>query len=277
MALLPGASIAADIGTVDTEVGNIQTDLANGTDGLGAIKTAVDAIPTSNPTAADIADAVWDEAQADHTTGTSFGGLAAEIATIDTEVGNIQTDLDNGTDGLGAIKTAVDAIPTSNPTAAAIADAVWDEDIVAAHGTADTAGKIINDGQTAWATYAGDGSGFSAIPWNASWDAEVQSECTDALNAYDPPTKAEMDTAVGTAQTGDTYGLLTGAHTEPIGVPSANETILDKIGYLFMALRNKVTVTSAKKTFYSDADVAVFEKDLTDAAGTYTETESNTP
>jgi hypothetical protein len=37
------------------------------------------------------------------------------------------------------------------------------------------------------------GSGFSAIPWNASWDAEVQSECADALTAYDPPTNAEME------------------------------------------------------------------------------------
>lgn len=39
------------------------------------------------------------------------------------------------------------------------------------------------------------GTGFTAIPWNASWDAEVQSEVTDALNAYDPPTKAELDAA----------------------------------------------------------------------------------
>jgi len=36
------------------------------------------------------------------------------------------------------------------------------------------------------------GAGLTAIPWNASWDAEVQSECTDALNAYDPPTRAEL-------------------------------------------------------------------------------------
>lgn len=36
------------------------------------------------------------------------------------------------------------------------------------------------------------GAGLSAIPWNAAWDAEVQSEATDALNAYDPPTNAEM-------------------------------------------------------------------------------------
>ena len=43
------------------------------------------------------------------------------------------------------------------------------------------------------------GTGYSAIPWNSSWDAEVQSECTDALNAYDPPTKAEMDAMWTTA------------------------------------------------------------------------------
>ena len=37
------------------------------------------------------------------------------------------------------------------------------------------------------------GAGLTAIPWNAAWDAEVESEATDALNAYDPPTNAEME------------------------------------------------------------------------------------
>lgn len=36
------------------------------------------------------------------------------------------------------------------------------------------------------------GAGLTALPWNAAWDTEVQSECTDALNAYDPPTNTEM-------------------------------------------------------------------------------------
>lgn len=40
------------------------------------------------------------------------------------------------------------------------------------------------------------GAGLTAVPWNASWDAEVQSECADALNAYDPPTKAELDSGL---------------------------------------------------------------------------------
>lgn len=37
------------------------------------------------------------------------------------------------------------------------------------------------------------GAGLSAVPWNAAWDAEVQSEVADALAAYDPPTNAEME------------------------------------------------------------------------------------
>ena len=37
------------------------------------------------------------------------------------------------------------------------------------------------------------GAGLTAVPWNAAWDAEAQSEATDALNAYDPPTNAEME------------------------------------------------------------------------------------
>ena len=40
------------------------------------------------------------------------------------------------------------------------------------------------------------GAGLTAIPWNSAWDAEVQSECADALNAYDPPTKAELDAGI---------------------------------------------------------------------------------
>lgn len=40
------------------------------------------------------------------------------------------------------------------------------------------------------------GAGLTAVPWNAAWDAEVQSEVADALAVYDPPTKAELDAAV---------------------------------------------------------------------------------
>jgi hypothetical protein len=39
------------------------------------------------------------------------------------------------------------------------------------------------------------GDGLTAIPWNAAWDAEVQSECADALTAYDAATGTDVTTA----------------------------------------------------------------------------------
>lgn len=61
------------------------------------------------------------------------------------------------------------------------------------------------------------GAGLTGIPWNAAWDAEVQSECADALVAYDPPTKAELDTAQGAVT------LANGAH----GGAAASITLAD--------------------------------------------------
>jgi hypothetical protein len=225
------------------------------------------------------------------------------------------------------------------------------------------------------------GAGLSAIPWNASWDTEVQSEATDALNAYDPPTYDEVegfvqllarsdaaittdratlltainanegsgvgnyaattdsnealrdkindhDNSLGDVQsdvtailvdtgttlpatlaalndfdpTNDTVAnvtlvattttntdMLTAAavnaevvdvlnvdtFAEPTGVPAATATLATKLGVLYMMARNKITVTASKKTYYGDDDVAEFEKDLTDDATTYTETEVN--
>lgn len=84
----------------------------------------------------------------------------------------------------------------NDPTAAAIADAVWDE-ASAGHTDAGKAGAQlwtdIDAILTDTAEIGAAGAGLTAVPWNAAWDAEVQSECTDALNSYDPPTKAEMD------------------------------------------------------------------------------------
>jgi len=53
------------------------------------------------------------------------------------------------------------------------------------------------------------GAGLTAIPWNSAWDAEVQSECADALNSYDPPTKAELDTAEANIRGADNDTLKT--------------------------------------------------------------------
>ena len=94
-------ALKALIDTVDTVADGIQTDLSNGTDGLGALKTLVDAVDV-------VADAILVD------TGTTLPAtlstMEGKIDTVDTVVDGIQTDLSNSTDGLGALKTLIDAV-----------------------------------------------------------------------------------------------------------------------------------------------------------------------
>lgn len=92
-------------------------------------------LATAPPTAAEVADAVWDEAQSGHASAGTFGKyLDAQVSTV----------------GGGSL------------TAAAIADAVWDE-ATSDHQTAGTTGKALTS-----ASAAGD-------PWSASVRTLTQS------------------------------------------------------------------------------------------------------
>ena len=114
--------LAALIATVDSVADGIQTDLSNGTDGLGAIKGAVDAIPTSNPTASAIADAVLDEALSGHTSGGSLGKAVADIESDATAIladtNELQSDDVPGL--IAALDTVVDRVEAD--TTAILAD-----------------------------------------------------------------------------------------------------------------------------------------------------------
>jgi len=149
--------------------------------------------------------------------GSTVLAKEATLTTIDGVVDAIKTKTDQlnftGTD----VKATLDSekvtvasnedktgysLSTAPPTAAAIADAVWDETVVGVHeinfsaGEAVAKGYLLSNMPANVVTALGTGSTLTAVPWNAAWDAEVQSECTDALNAYDPPTKTEMDAAI---------------------------------------------------------------------------------
>lgn len=108
------------------------------------------------------------------------------------------------------------------------------------------------------------GAGLSAIPWNAAWDAEVQSEATDALNAYDPPTRAEA--------TSDANSILAAVDvvdnlldTEMAAVLAAVDTevaaIKAKTDQLIFTIAGQVdatTVTNSDKTGYTlTADIRI--------------------
>lgn len=81
----------------------------------------------------------------------------------------------------GALPQAFDIEVVTKLSTAALADIETDTQAI----EADT-----QDLQTQIGTA---GAGLNNIPWNAAWDAEVESEVTDALNAYDPPTNAEVE------------------------------------------------------------------------------------
>ncbi len=122
---------------------------------------------------------------------------ATALATVDTVVDGIQTDLDNGTDGLGAIKGDTAAILTDTAdmqpkigTPAANVSA----DIAAIKAETALIVADTNELQT------DDVPGLIAALNDLS-AAAVNAEVDTALADYDGPTKAEMDALLTTAQT----------------------------------------------------------------------------
>lgn len=102
------------------------------------------------------------------------------------------------------------------------------------------------------------GDGLTGVPWNAAWDAEVQSECTDALNTYDPPTKAEMDTGHGLLATEakqDTIDTVVDAIkvvTDNLPDSGALTTLLSNVAAILADTgTDGVVVASGSKTGYA--------------------------
>jgi hypothetical protein len=165
-----GASIAADIAAN-------QTILASGTHGNAALKTLIDAVDT-------VVDSILDD------TGTSGVVLANDAITAAKVAADAVTEIQSGlatASALTTVNTTVNNIETDT------------QDIQSKIGTPSDLGGgatlaanlVVVEGQTD--DIGAAGAGLTAVPWNASWDAEVQSEVADALAVYDPPTKTELD------------------------------------------------------------------------------------
>ena len=145
------AAIVADTNELQSEwVNGGRLDLL-----VDAIKAVTDALPDSGAL-------------------TSLA-TAANLATVDTVVNGIQTDLDNATDGLGALKTLIDNVQTK-----ANAIEVDTQDLQNQIGTA--------------------GAGLTDLGgMSTGMKAEVNAEADTALTDYDPPTNAEMEARTPTA------------------------------------------------------------------------------
>lgn len=145
---------------------------------------------------------------------------------------------------------------------------------------------------TASTAISSDGSGLSAIPWNASWDAEVQSECNDAIVAvhldhlfavdYDPASKpgvatallnelVESDGGVSRFTANALERVINATLTElSTGEPSATPDLDGALMLLYMALRNEGTQNDTVRTIKNDAGTTIAQASVSEDTGTGT-------
>ena len=180
---------------ITATTGRVDVSLIEGGDATDAIQTIAGAALTSYdpPTATEMTsafteikgatwaatdslEAIRNQGDAAWITATGFSTHAAA------DIWSVATRELSGTVG------DFDALILTLDDTATVVDAVWDE---ASTGHID-AGKA---GAQLWtdvdailvdtAVIGALGAGLTAIPWNSSWDTEVQSECADALVAID--------------------------------------------------------------------------------------------
>lgn len=267
-----GASVSADIAGVQSDTNDLQTRVPAALVS-GRIDASVGAMAANVLTAAATA--------ADFTTEVTAGlATAANVAAVETDTQDIQSRLPAALVS-GRIDSSVGAMAANVMTAAAAAaDLTTELQSGLATGSAvsaiDTklgtpAGASVSADIAAIEAQTDDigtaGAGLTAVPWNAAWDAEVQSECADALSAFGPATAAQVATEISDALRTDTLSELAQA------APAATPTIAEALMLLYMALRNQVTQTSATRTIANDAGTVICKATTSDNGTTYTRTE----
>lgn len=135
--------------------------------------------------------------------------VVEDIGTIDTKIDTVDTNVDailvdTGTTlpaTLTTIEGKVDTVDTVVDAVLVDTGTTLPGTLSTIEGKVDTVDTVVDSILVDTAEIGAAGAGLTAIPWNASWDAEVQSECADALTAYDPATGAEiaaLDTKIDT-------------------------------------------------------------------------------
>jgi hypothetical protein len=267
--------LAALITTVDGVVDNILTDTAEiGTAGAGLTNlggSGNDWNTTTPPTAAAIADAVWNESADAHTSQGSLGELMSFILTDTAAI----------------------------PTVQNIVDGVWDES-ADAHTAQGTLGELINDIKTDTAEIGTAGAGLTninlpdqtmnitgnitgnlsgsvgSVTGNVGGVAgtittldaldtaqDTQHASTQAdIAALNDLSAAEVNAEVVDALSTDTYA-------EPgQGAPAATASLAAKLNYLYKAWRNKSTQTATQYSLYADDTTTVDQKATVSDDGT---------
>lgn len=221
------------------------------------------------------------------------GGKVVEVSTLTghtAQTGDAYAVVNHITYGNAAIENLVDDIGTagagltavgdtrmanldaavssrSSHSAADVVTALGTGSTLTALGTASNQTTIIGYVDGVESTLGVAGAGLTALPWNAAWDAEVQSEATDALNAYDPPTYAEM--VARTIATGDYLTLAT--------VVDGTKTIDDVFESWVAVLIGKSTIVDLGSTntvtyYKQDGTTVQLQNTVLESNGTRTAT-----
>jgi hypothetical protein len=194
-----------------------------GTAATGTVLYVLFATPesASGATAAAIADAVWDEAQADHVAAGSFGEVATEVAAILVDTAEI-----------GAAGAGLTNINLPNQTM----------DIVG-NITGNLSGSV---GSVTGAVGSVTGAVGSVTGAVGSVTGNVGGNVTGSVGSLAAQAKADVNAEALDVLNTDTFA-------EPgQGAPASTTTLAAKIGYLFKAWRNRTTQTASEYALYGD-------------------------
>ncbi len=190
----------------DLDTATQDVNVASG--GLTAASIATDAV-------AEIADGVWDEARSGHVGVGTFGEGVASVQ------GDVQGSVKGDVEGKiwGNVEGSVSLVNHLASTAKdEVGDAVWDEqksehvaagsfgEEVQSHATPAEAADVVWDEAIVDHVLAGS---FGEEVQSHATPTEVNAQCDQALADYDPPTKAELDTAEANIRGADNDTLKT--------------------------------------------------------------------
>lgn len=207
----PGAAsglalVGSNMGTVSSVTTGVTVTTNNDKTGYSLTQAFPSNFSALSISAGGVVDANEKQILGTALTETSAGYLAAAYKTLfDVAVPVLTSASVNQTgDSYARIGATGSGLTSLAPSATALSTATWtgalatnlgtlashDPGATLASQTNITAGTITTVTNL---TNKGDGSGFTAIPWNAAWGTDAQAAAAAALSAYDPPTNAEME------------------------------------------------------------------------------------
>ena len=178
---IDNATFAADVGSTALAT-NIIAKAAE--KAIGVAGLSLSAIPT-------IAAVTTVTTTTNLTNLPAAAATAAELAKVPKSDSNVTWNATALASVNAEVDTALNTAIPGSPTANSVNERIATMDGLLLGTVA--AGTHTPQTGDAYPRLGAAGAGLTAVPWNAAWDAEVQSEATDTLNAYDPPTNAEME------------------------------------------------------------------------------------